>query len=110
MDSRCCLVALALVEWAVLVVDLVVGLAADDDDDFHFHDGDDQDNDDAQDGGGDRDDDDGFLYGVDIPDRDSSDSLEILENLGCQELLGILDTLGYLCVPCDLCPFYKLVL
>lgn len=107
MDSRCCLVALALVEWAVRVVDLVVGLAADDDD-FHFHYGDDQDNDDAQDGGGVRDDD-GFLYGVDIPGRDSSDTLEILENLGCQELLGIPDILGYLCVLCDLCPFYKLV-
>lgn len=105
MDSRCCLVALALVEWAVRVV----GPAADDDDDFRFHDGDTQDDDDSRDGGGVQDDD-GFLYGVDIPDRDSSDSLEILESLGCQELLGIPDILGYLCVPCDLCPFYKLVL
>lgn len=93
----------APVEWAVLVV----GLAADDDDDFHYHDGD------AQDGGDVRDDD-GFLYGVHpIPGRDSSDTLEILESLGnlaSQEFLGILDILGYLCVPCDLCPFYKLVL
>lgn len=94
----------APVEWAVQVV----GLADDDDDDFHYHDGD------AQDGGDVRDDDDGFPYGVHpIPGRDSSDTLEILESLGnlaSQEFLGILDILGYLCVPCDLCPFYKLVL